>query len=196
LIQASKAVDFLAQNSLQAELIRKHFGIASRVTVVGMDAETTNTVKVFNFSRQSNTVSYDFVFHATSLIAKGLLYFVQLAHQLPDRSFFIPDDKDRISRILNIEIPDNITCRSITWEEGLEDLVVSARVVVNPSMWSAPIEGALIKSASRNRNVATVVSRYGFESEIDSIVNHLRLDPDPISGAQQLEAFLTSFNNS
>lgn len=68
--------------------------------------------------------------------------------------------------------------------------VKTARLVMNPSMWSAPIEGALLKSAACNPNVATVESRYGYEGEFDGIENHLRLSEDPLHGAAHVRKFL------
>ena len=75
----------------------------------------------------------------------------------------------------------------MTWESGLQDYVVNAKVVIHPSQWSAPIEGALIKSAKLNSNVATVSTLFGYEAEANTIRNHIRLSPDPHRGALQLD---------
>lgn len=195
LIRISKDINFLTQNNFQSLLVKKHFGNCSSVAVVGMDAEINNYKAKQNLPIQPFSISYDIVFHGASLVAKGLLYFVQLAKELPNYTFFIPDHKCDVVKVLNMELPENITCQKMNWESGLEALVISAKIVINPSIWSAPIEGALIKSASRNNNVATVVTKYGFENEVDSIVNHLRLNPDPVLGASQLGDFLASTDN-
>ena len=77
----------------------------------------------------------------------------------------------------------------MNWENGLREAVMSAGLVINPSIWSAPIEAALIKSAASNQNVATVKSLYGYEKEIRSIKNHIRLSADIQIAANQIKIF-------
>ena len=88
-------------------------------------------------------------------------------------------------------LPDNIDCIDITWGTGLKEYVRCADLVMNPSLWSAPIEGALVKSASYNKVVATVQSKYGFESEVKEIKNHIRLSNDIEIAAKQLADYLS-----
>ena len=63
--------------------------------------------------------------------------------------------------------------------------------MINPSMWSAPIEGALIKSSCNNPNIATVITQYGFETVFDGAINHLHLSSDAIVAARQISNFLS-----
>ena len=63
------------------------------------------------------------------------------------------------------------------------------------SLWSAPIEGALIKSSFFNDNVATVETRYGFENEVTFIKNQIRLSVDISEAKNQIESFFSVIHN-
>ena len=181
-------ISFLSQNELQKKLLKKHFGNFINVKVVGMDiGEIEKSFDSFKFKH----VTYDIVFHGKSFVAKGLLYTVELAKLLPERTFLIPDSRENIIKFAEIEsdLPQNITFKKMDWKNGLREMVISARLVINPSMWSAPIEGALIKSATLNQNVATVESIYGYEKEITSIKNHIRLSNDIFVASNQIKNF-------
>lgn len=188
----SSRFKFLAQNNLQKQLLLLHFGDHIDVKVIGMSAESNffpNQVHVPSIPGIYNSVSYDVVFHGASNAAKGLFYVLELAKFAPEFSFLIPDNKSNVVRITEIFPPSNVTCIDMVWESGLREAVSSARLVINPSMWSAPIEGALIKSAQYNNNVATVCSQYAYEREFSSIVNHLRLPSDPSAASILLRKF-------
>ncbi len=184
----SSLIDFYAQNELQKSLLEKHFGGAVNVSVIGMDTGELHGEDVEKNSSQSKC--YDFVFHGASIIPKGILFVVELAERLPEYNFLIPDDKGNVVSILGRTVPDNIDFMAVSWESGLKELVVNARIVLNPSMWSAPIEGALIKSAAFNENVATVATMYGYEKEADIIKNHIRLDSNPEVAAEFLRGLM------
>ena len=185
---------FLAQNTLQKELLHLHFGADIDVSVIGMIAEKgfspTQIVESPRF-QILNSYGYDVVFHGASNAAKGLFYILELAKLTPELSFLIPDSKANIIRITKVSPPCNISCIAMSWESGLREEVSSARIVINPSMWSAPIEGALVKSAHHNKNVATVRSQYAYEAEISTIENHLRLPLDPVAASRLLRTFLS-----
>ncbi|QNJ30621.1 hypothetical protein SynPROS91_00193 [Synechococcus sp. PROS-9-1] len=188
----SLRLKFLAQNTLQSELLRLHFGRKVNVSVIGMNAE--NNVQQIEFpdsgrSYICNTFCYDIVFHGASNAAKGLFFVLEIADLLPELSFLIPDSLSNVVGITKNSPPSNVSCVEMTWETGLKEAVVSAHMVINPSMWSAPIEGALIKSAKFNSNVATVKSQYSYEAEIKCIRNHLRLSSDPRTASKVLREF-------
>lgn len=184
---------FMAQNRLQADLLKVHFGANINISIVGMNAESDELLS--NLPARIEEVfdqndRYDVVFHGASHVAKGLIYVLQLAELMPEFSFLIPDDFSNVARIAKISPSSNVCCELMSWETGLRDAVSSARLVINPSMWSAPIEGALVKSAMFNKNVATVESQYGYEAEIQTVANHLRLPLDPVHASETLRAFL------
>ena len=189
----SKNIIFLSQNKNQSLLLKLHFGNSVKVRIIGMD---TNEIKRENKGHLYNITKYDIVFHGKPLIAKGILYFIELAIILPELSFFIPDTKENVKLVFNADLPSNIFFKNITWETGLLEIVEKAKLVINPSMWSAPIEGALVKSAYFNNNVATVKTRFGFENEVSFVRNHLRLSPDfKVASVQILDFFETKTSN-
>ena len=190
----SKNIIFLSQNKNQSLLLKLHFGNSVKVRIIGMD---TNEIKSENEGHLYHITKYDIVFHGKPLIAKGILYFIKLAIILPELTFFVPDTKENIKLVFNGDIPSNIFFKNITWETGLLEVVEDAKLVINPSLWSAPIEGALVKSAVHNSNVATVVSKYGYENESTIIRNHLRLSIDLNEAKSQVRSFFSiiHYNN-
>ena len=191
LSRLSKQIHFLAQNIKQKELLLMHFGATTKVSVIGMD--TKEVSHHINDSKCVNSPKiYNVVFHGVPHVAKGLLYLIRLAEILPNYSFLIPSSYlEVLKQSKRKNLPDNVDCIDLNWETGLESYVRCADLVINPSLWSAPIEGALVKSAAYNKVVATVRSEYGFESEIKSIRNHLRLSPNTETAAKQLNDLLS-----
>jgi hypothetical protein len=77
----------------------------------------------------------------------------------------------------------------MTWETGLREAMAASRMVMVPSLWSAPIEGALIKSMVTSDHVAILDNDSAFQSELpDEAV--LRLSGDPLEAARQLRTAL------
>jgi hypothetical protein len=186
----SRRLIFMAQNPLQAHLLSLHFGDHINVSTVGMNAaeEFDNTHQSLP-KPEDVSICYDIVYHGSSIAAKGILYLIELANIMEDINFLIPDQLSNIVDVLGCLPPPNVTCKNLSWENGLKEAVSSARLVINPSLWSAPIEGALVKSAKYNQNVATVESLYGYESEIKTITNHIRLPRDTIQASRILNDF-------
>lgn len=185
-------LSYLAQNKLQSELLASHFGENICVSVVGMNSESValpGDRYAFSEDQSHNSIPYDVVFHGTSNAAKGLFYLLEIAELMPGFSFLVPDKLSNVSRIVGASPADNVSCVEMTWETGLKEAVASARLVINPSMWSAPIEGALVKSFKYNQNVATVETKYGYEAEVETIYNHIRLPRNPLLGSEILRKF-------
>ena len=172
----SNKIKFYAQNRSQALLLQKHFGIDTDITVIGM-----KTGETFHLNTKQTT-QYDIVFHGSNVEAKGIDYMIELAKILPQYSFFIP------SHLQINNLPQNITHQNISWSTGLEDLVINARLVMNPSIWSAPVEGALLKSVYYNGNVGVVDTEFGFVNDI-SDENLLKLSSDVKKAKLQIEQF-------
>ena len=182
-------ITFLAQNINQEKLLKAHFGNDIRSAVVGMD---TNELDI-GLNRNSDTTSYDFVYHGNCSLAKGLEYFINIAENMPQYTFFVPVKKSDCERALNRSvIDDNITFRECNWDSGLREAIQNSKFTLNLSLWSAPIEGALIKSLYYGDNVFVVESEYGFESEIALEMGIGRL-PNQYENAIELlnDAFLS-----
>ncbi len=180
----SKKIHFFAQNESQLKLIKNHFGKESKVSVIGM-----RTGEKFELASIKNKCEkYDIVYHGLDIEAKGINYVVELAKLLPSISFFIP------SRLNKINLPRNIIHENVTWNTGLKDIVVNAKLVLNPSIWSAPVEGALLKSIYYNGNVAGVYTKYGFINDIpDNVI--LKLSIDIQKAKKQIEDFFNNGND-
>ena len=190
LLELSAEVKFLVQNIKQKDLIMAHYGKKTNVSIIGMDTQEMAENNI-NYLRKKCIKKYNIVFHGAPHIAKGLLYVIGLAGVLPDYSFLIPSSYAAVLQESDTKyLPKNIDCIDVTWDTGLKEYIICADLVINPSLWSAPIEGALIKSASYNKTVATVKSKYGFESEVKDIRNHIRLSNDIKIAAKQLEDYL------
>lgn len=190
-IKISNLISYYAQNELQSDLIKMHFNTDLTICTFGMNPTDTNCVNSKELTVNNNILntSFDLVFHGASHPAKGIGYFINLAYELPDFKFFVPDDRGVVQKIIKSDLPNNVIFESMTWETGLKERVQMAKMVINPSLWSAPIEGALLKSAAHNTNVATVVTKYGYEGEITTIQNHLRLNADVTLAAIQVKEF-------
>jgi len=68
--------------------------------------------------------------------------------------------------VVGIKTPDNVHFVATTWNSGLKDAVEASRCVLVPSLWSAPVEGALIKSLALSKMVAVVDIATAFSSEL------------------------------
>lgn len=188
--ELSSRITFLAQNELQKKLIKEHFGEETSCLVVGMD---TGELDYFSERDRSiiNDNKYDLVYHGANSLAKGILYFIELSSYLPDFSCVLPASKQKVEDVVGRKIYlENLYFVECIWETGLKEMVSRARIVINPSLWSAPIEGALLKSFAFNAHVATVKSDYGYEKEIACYMDQLRLARDPKEGASQIKKFL------
>lgn len=179
-------INFLAQNEYQRKMLQIHFGKDIKCDVVGMD--TGEFEKYIDIKKYKNKF---IVYHGGIRQAKGIKFFIEVAHLLSEYEFFIPASKKEVENECGIIKNDsNIVFKRCSWETGLKEIVIGAQLVVNPSLWSAPIEGALIKSILYNGNVATVKSEYGFENEICAYYPLLRLANNKFEAATQIRCYL------
>ncbi len=189
-------ITFLCQNDNQSRLLKMHFGENARCSVIGMN---TGELRHWSPEKLLDTPSLSgedesfILFHGAAAEPKGLDYLIRLAAQMPNRKFIIPAPREEITEW---NPPDNIECRDLSWANGLRELTQEASLVMNPSMWSAPIEGALIKSLAYNQNVATVKTHSGYENEIPDEVGLVRLPLDISKAAATVEKILSSPNRS
>lgn len=185
-------VRLLAQNARQKEYIQRHFGSETDVTVVGLwGEEWTEPFDEWEEREKAGELSAAgdgaILIHSFYVAAKGADWFIALARNCPELKFLCPFPKARAIK----GAPDNITFRLLTWETGLKDAIMAARMVMVPSLWSAPIEGALIKSFVANSRVAILDNDSAFQSEVPDAIA-LRLSGDPAVAAEQLREALRS----
>jgi hypothetical protein len=184
----SGRVHLFAQNEKQIDLARQHFGPAAQITYAGLwCADWTAFVDQFlsNGKAEGDDLTpanpYDVVYHGSRDPAKGISWTLEVAAQTPDLRYLIPIDRGAIT----MSGPANVTIQSMKWESGLHQAVREARVVLAPSLWSSPCEGALIKNIVVAQAPAVVDVPSAFSSEIPPDVL-LKLPAEPHAAASQL----------
>lgn len=167
----SKKITFITQNQSQTKLIKKHYGNSVKVHEVGLftnDFEEFSHLK--NIKKIKNAFNIDFVYHGAAIEAKGLLYILNIASELNRYSFLIPASYEQCKKVIGNEILNmnikNVKFLDINWENELKEYVINSKVVLCPSLWSAPIEGALIKSFIFNGVVALAHVKYSFVNDL------------------------------
>ena len=139
----SDRIVFLAQTKSQIRLLKKHFGTKTRCHLVGMSPFDLEAESMKGSKLAPKVRKYDIVYHGSTHPAKGVLFFLNVSLLLPDQEIFIPISFRVANSIFpNCERLTNVTFFDCTWETGLKEIVGAAGIVVNPSLWSAPIEGA------------------------------------------------------
>lgn len=189
---ASGKVHLFAQNQGQIALARKHFGANAKITYAGLwCADWSTYVDRFSVDGRaegdSNTepAAYDIVYHGSRDLAKGIGWVLALAVRTPELKYLIPIDRGAV----NVNAPPNVTVTAMRWESGLHDAVRTAKLVLAPSLWSSPCEGALIKNIVIARVPAVVDVPSAFSAEIPTNVI-LRLPADYGSAADAVRKTL------
>lgn len=164
LVKAGR-VKVIAQNLRQAQLAQRQFGLPSCPPVIGLwtqDWDDMFSGKVKQTSQESLVeYSWDILFHGYCVDAKGASWTVKVASQCPELRFMFPFAKPKW-----FDAPTNCYFRPCTWESGLREELAKSRFVIVPSLWSAPIEGALIKSIVCARAVAVVKNHTSYCDEL------------------------------
>jgi hypothetical protein len=180
--QASAAgkLRVLTQNTAQDGLVRRHLGPQAEVIRVGLWSPDWDDP----VPPAGDAIPHDIVFHGNDVEAKGSRWALQVAAAMPEASFLFP-----YAAPAGLAAPANAHFVPCSWEGGLGSAVAAARIVLVPSLWSAPIEGALVKSMLQGRLVATVACEGAWSEEIPDRLR-LRLDPNPVRAAEALRAAL------
>ena len=177
----------LVQNRRQAELLQTHCGGQGTIQVVGLwtidlDVHATRQPPTQNRSGARPTV----VFHGASIGSKGMTWAIEVARNCPQLTFLFPFPPRQL-KLASRDVPANIRCQPMTWETGLAGEVAQAAMVLVPSLWSATMEGALLKSIVAGRAVAVVDEPTAYSSELPAGLL-LRLAGDPCQAARQLSS--------
>jgi hypothetical protein len=181
----ARKVRCLVQNERQAELIRTHCSGRAEIQVVGLwTADLDTSVPRPLPSKANAATPAKVVFHGVSIAAKGAAWTVEVARHCPQLTFLFPF-KQRQLKLARGDVPGNVQFAPLTWETGLADEVATAAVTLVPSLWSATLEGALLKSIIAARAVAVVDEPTAYSSELPAGLV-LRLANDPCQAAQQL----------
>lgn len=176
-------VNVVAQNQRQAELAQRQFGLASPPQVIGLWTQDWDEVfveKPWLRSATDQAYKWDVLFHGHCLDAKGAGWIARIAAICSELKFLLPFPKPDW-----FEASANCSFVPCTWENGLQDEIKKARFVIVPSLWSAPIEGALVKSIACANAVAVVNNPNSYSDELPGEIV-LKLMADPMMGAQEL----------
>jgi hypothetical protein len=185
LVRAGR-VRLLVQSSAQARLVRRHFGAEAHVRDVGLWAVDWDEITGAAPSPERGAArAHDVVFHGASVPAKGVGFALELARRCPALRFLVPEGPGLFPTELRPLVPPNCTVAAMTWETGLGEAVRDAALVLVPSLWSAPIEGALVKSIALARAVAVVENEGAFASDLPEGLC-LVLPADPAAAAERL----------
>ena len=180
----ARKIRFFCQTQGQQLMLKRHFGDAVWSTVVGM---STNECIVEDPTSPPDP-AFDLVYHGAAHSAKGILFAVQLAFLLPELRILFPCYIDEIYSLIGgrkIPLPENCSFEPMTWETGLKEHIIHCKMVLVPSLWSAPVEGSLIKSIFYNGRIGVVDTTFGFHKEIpDQFV--CRLTPDLGASAEKI----------
>lgn len=188
----SDKIIFLVQNKNQKKLVEKHFK-TSNIKIVGM---YTKELEISEITNNNKIFKYDFVYHGNYLPEKGFFYVFELSKYLKNESFLIPYSKAFILKKypnLNIDEYKNIDFIDINWDNGLKDYVIQSKINLTPSIWSAPIEGAFMKSIIYNGCVASFRSKYSYAEELDDKI-FITLEGNPKIDSYNLKSILNNEN--
>jgi hypothetical protein len=175
-------VHLFAQNKGQIALAQRHFGDEAPITYAGLWCADWSTY-VDKFTAEGRAegdtatepATYDVVYHGSRDLAKGIGWVLALAQRTPELKYLIPIDRGAV----NVNAPPNVTVTAMRWESGLHDAVRTAKLVLAPSLWSSPCEGALIKNIVIAKAPAVVDVPTAFSAEIPiNVVLRLPADSD------------------
>ena len=176
-------LNLLAQNRNQAELARKSFSMN--------ELPKWLWIKVRDFDEQIDVadklcLAYDIVFHGSEYPAKGNRWAEKVAGFCDQVKFVFPWKGGNDCR------NGYVSYKNITWETGLREEVMNAKITLVPSLWSASIEGALIKSILFGNLVCVVENETAFSSEIpEDLV--IRLPANEEKAARRIKEILGNY---
>lgn len=177
---ASGKVRFLSQSANHDALLRQHFGPDAWIKRAGMLAD-------FDLQAERSASASDYtghvVFHGAQLEPKGARWALEVARACPSVPFLFPFDS--VFAAGYGTPPSNAVFHPMTWETGLREAIENSRATLCPSLWSAPVEGALIKSIIHAPVTAVAAEETAFCSTFpDNVL--LKLSKDPEQAAAQL----------
>ena len=156
----------LAQTLGHGRLVQAHFGQDVPCHVVGLEVPGLEPP-----GEVVEESGYDVVFHAAPVWNKGVGVLFALAPLLPEFRLLAPFAIEEVKRDVSsahwpLRMPANITFQPMRWNSGLREEIRRAKLILCPSVWSAPIEGAVLKSLNHNGVTALFRGKGQFGEEI------------------------------
>lgn len=178
-------ISFLTQNAGQGELLKKQYGSNLSFKEVGL--LTSDLFEDPKLWVLSNNKKYDIVFHGDSTLAKGSKYILELAIHLPEYSFLFPFDLEFSEKLGNVDFI------KMNWTTGLKSHMLDSKLTLCPSIWSAPIEGSVVKTLNLGIALGIFETEYSFGKEIpDESV--LKLSGNVFDDVKLIREFISSEN--
>jgi len=170
-------VVFWTQTAGHASLVRQYAGSGVSVRPIGL---WTDDFDDLDTPPPEAVPLADVVYHGTWLDAKGGPWALRLAEAMPERRFLFPCPRPR-----NDVVPSNAIFETMSWDTGLAAQVRCAPLTVVPSLWTAPIEAALVKSIAHAPATAVISFPDSFAAALPAgLVLHL--PPGPREAADVL----------
>ena len=141
-------INFIVQTESHKLMLEESYLSLKKCTIKKMKHNNLN----YYVNKQLICKSYDFVFHGNKLDAKGYSYTLELSKNIEESSFFFPFEIENQN--------SNITVERVNWSNGLADTIIKCKIVLCPSLWSAPVESSIIKSMLLCKPVALMNSKY------------------------------------
>lgn len=180
----SGRVKVAAQNARQAGLAQRQFGLTLLPPVVGLWTQDWDEVFAGKIAPAASGArgeyAWDVLFHGYCLDAKGAGWTAKLAAQCPQLRFMFP-----FARPDWFDAPTNCFFVPCSWESGLREEIGKSKYVAVTSLWSAPIEGALVKSIACARAVVVVSNPSSYSDELPGGLV-LKLSGAPADAAAEL----------
>lgn len=178
-----KQIKFITQNKGQIDLLKKQFGDDIIYSEMGLlTSDMFEDSKLLLIDREKK---YDIVFHGDETLAKGGKYIFEIAKRLPEYTFLFP-----FNTIL-AEVPENVDFIKMNWTTGLKEYVFSSKLTLCPSIWSAPIEGSVVKTLKLGVALGVFESEFSFSNELpDAAV--LKLSGNIEKDVELVKRFISS----
>lgn len=154
----SGRVAFWTQTDGYRKLIEQFAGGLVKARVVGLWTDDFNDLEA-HFPDVPPVA--DVVYHGSWHDAKGANWALSLARAMPERTFLFPCRKPAA-----VVAPANAVFRPLLWDSGLAEQVQATPLCLVPSLWTAPIEGALVKSIAHAPATAVVAAPFTFQEQL------------------------------
>lgn len=179
-------VGFLLQGKSQEPMLKRHFGPEVTMKHVGLWTVDFEADLAAPLAAPKSAEAYDVVFHGPELPAKGFFWTLEVAKLTPSLRYLFP-----MSVPEGVSPPANCVFVPLRWESGLREQVLSAKLTLVPSLWSAVIEGALIKSVCLAPRTGVIEIDGAYSQEIPSEII-LKLPSSPVDAANKITDALAS----
>jgi len=157
---SEKKITFIVQTKGYEKLLINKYPLA-KVKILKMkhDGLIYNNQKQ-NWNIKNDKILNDFFFHAHLTNPKGLKYFLELSKKMSDKKFILPGYKEFS------ELTNNVVIKKISWGEVFIEELKKSKIILCPSVWTYPVESALIKSMLLKKAVAIIDIQNSFSKEI------------------------------